>query len=247
MAKKQKIKTAGAKTVSNRTVIGVICIVAALIICFGVAPMVNKISEGTTKVVRVIAPIALGAQITESDVKIEEVGKQGLPEDAITDIDVVVGKYATCDMCVGDYIMPSKVADTMNNVAQIMNNLNADEKIISVSLGSFAQGLSGKLMSGDIVSVLVYDATEDASVTPKELQYVRVITSTTAAGVDKDQITDNSQPVTVTLLVNKKQAELLAKYESTTSMHFVLEYRGDPEIAKTYLATQQAYFNKGGN
>ena len=58
---------------------------------------------------------------------------------------------------------------------------------------------------------------------------------------------DNSQPVTVTLLVNKKQAELLAKYESTTSMHFVLEYRGDPEIAKTYLATQQAYFNKGGN
>ena len=247
MTKKQKIRTTGTKTLGNRTVIGLICIVAALIICFGVAPLVNKLSEGTTKVVRVVAPIAQGTQITETHVKIEEVGKKGVPEGVFTKLAEVVGKYATCDMCVGDYIMPEKLTSEVDATSQIMSNLNGDEKIISVTLGSFAQGLSGKLQAGDIVSVLVYDAAEDTAITPKELQYVRVITSTTSTGVDKDQIKDNSQPVTVTLLVNKTQAELLAKYEHTTSLHFVLEYRGDPEVAKTYLETQAAYFNKRGD
>ena len=246
MAKKQKIKSAGGKTVGNRTVIGVICIVAALVICFGVAPLVNKISDGTTKVVRVITPVLSGAQISEADVKIEEVGSKGLPEGVITKLEDVVGKYATCDLHAGDYVMPGKVSAEIDGTAKILTNLNGDEKVISVTIGSFAQGLSGKLQAGDIVSVLVYDAAEDKSTTPKELQYLKVITSTTSAGVDKENVTDNAQPVTVTLLVNQKQAELLAKYEKTSTMHFTLEYRGDPEMAQNYLNTQADYFKKAG-
>jgi hypothetical protein len=75
-----------------------------------------------------------------------------------------------------------------------------------------------------------------------------VVTSTTSKGIDKADVTDNTQPVTVTLLVNQEQAELLAEYEKTSSMHFALEYRGDAAIAQQYLNEQQAYFdNKAGN
>lgn len=76
---------------------------------------------------------------------------------------------------------------------------------------------------------------------------IRVITSTTSKGIDKADIKDNAQPLTVTLLVNQAQAELLAQYEKTASMHFALEYRGDAAVAQKYLEAQDAYFTGKGN
>ena len=73
-----------------------------------------------------------------------------------------------------------------------------------------------------------------------------MITSTTSQGIDKADVIDHAQPATVTLLVNKAQAELLAQYEKSASMHFALEYRGDPEIANQYLEAQNQYFSEGG-
>ena len=63
----------------------------------------------------------------------------------------------------------------------------------------------------------------------------------------KANITDSTQPVTVTLLVNQAQAELLSAYEKSASMHFALEYRGDAETAAQYLAVQEEYFRNGGS
>ena len=118
-------------------------------------------------------------------------------------------------------------------------------KAISITIGSYALGFSGKLETGDIVSILVYDEEEDEMFTPSELTYVKVITTTTANGVDKADIEDTSQPVTVTLLVNAEQAEVLAYYEMHGDMHIVLEYRGDSETAQKYLDAQNKVF--GGN
>ena len=39
-------KSIGSHALGNRTVIGIICIVAALAICFGIAPVVNKLRDG---------------------------------------------------------------------------------------------------------------------------------------------------------------------------------------------------------
>ena len=172
--KKQKVKNSGSKTIGNRTfgnrtIIGIVCIVAALAICFGIAPLINRVNDGKTEIVRICRTI-----------------------------------------------------------------------------GSFAQGLSGKLETGDIISVIVYSQKDGLAFTPGELQYIRVITSTTAQGVDKADRTDNTQPVTVTLLVNQEQAELLAQYEKSASMHFALEYRGDAATAQKYLDRQNEYFASKG-
>ena len=53
-------KTIGSHALGNRTVIGIICIVAALAICFGIAPVVNKLRDGKTAVVRVVRTVEKG-------------------------------------------------------------------------------------------------------------------------------------------------------------------------------------------
>ena len=72
---------------------------------------------------------------------------------------------------------------------------------------------------------------------------MRVITSTTAAGLDKDELIQNEDgtyelPSTVTLLVNPLQARLLAGYENNSKLHAVLVSRGNDKQATKMLAEQ---------
>lgn len=238
---KQK-KSGGSHPIGNRTVVGIICIVVALAICFGIAPLVNRLSDGKTEIVRIIKDVPAGATIEEADIEVVEVGSYNLPEAVITDKSAVVGKCALVNLSVGEYILPSKVGSDLNNAQNILESLDADHKAISISIGSFALGFSGKLETGDIISILVYDEVENLTYTPVELKYVKVITTTTSNGIDKENVEDTSQPVTVTLLVNTEQAELLAFYEKVAEMHIVLEYRGDAETAQKYLDVQNKVF-----
>lgn len=238
---KQK-KTTHSHSLGNRTVIGIICIVVALAICFGIAPLVNRLSDGKTEIVRLVKDVPAGATITESDIEVVEVGSYNLPQDVITDKTQVVGKCALVGLTVGDHLLPSKLGDVLNEANSMLTSLDGDHKAISVTIGSYALGFSDKLESGDIVGILVYDEAENRTFTPKELTYVKVITTTTSSGIDKADITDTSQPVTVTFYVNSEQAELLALYEKTAEMHIVLEYRGDTQTAQKYLDAQNKVF-----
>ena len=48
----------------NRTVIGVICIVLSLVICFGVTPLFNRSMSQKVEIVRVVKDIHTGDEIT---------------------------------------------------------------------------------------------------------------------------------------------------------------------------------------
>ena len=229
---------------ANRTVIGIICMVVALVVCFGVGPLVNRVSEKQVEIVRMKNTLVKGTCIAESDIEMVKVGVYNLPKEVIRDKSAVIGKYTTGDMYKGEYLLPERLTADVNTATDILGSLEGDKKAISISIGSFALGLSGKLETGDIISVIVYNAKDQTAFTPSELSYLRVITSTTSGGIDKADVTDRSQPVTVTLLVNQEQAELLAKYEKTASMHFTLEYRGDPAVAQQYLDIQEQYFKE---
>ena len=238
---KQK-KQGGSHPVGNRTVVGIICIAVALAICFGIAPLVNKLSDGKTEIVRLTKDVTAGTVITESDIEVVEVGSYNLPTSIITDKTEVIGKFALTNLTAGDYILPSKIGNDVETADSILGSLDPKHKAISITIGSYALGFSGKIETSDIVSILVYDEEEDKMFTPPELTYVKVITTTNANGVDKAEIEDDSQPVTVTLLVNAKQAEILAYYEQHGDMHIVLEYRGDAETAQKYLDIQNKVF-----
>lgn len=242
-----KVKTSTGKKVGNRTVIGIVCILVAFVVCFGIIPLLNRPSGEQVEIVRVKQVVTKGSMISEGDIEMVSVGAYNLPDTVIKSKDEVIGKYARGDIYPGEYLLPSKLTADIGTATDIMESLDGSQKAISLTIGSFAQGLSGKLETGDIISVIVYSQKDGTAQTPPELQYVKVITSTTSTGVDKANIKDTAQPVTVTLLVNQAQAELLAQFEKTATMHFALEYRGDAAIAQKYLDRQKQYFENGGD
>ena len=198
------------------------------------AELVESISDQKTDIVRVKNTIERGQQITANDLEIVRVGSYNLPDGIIKDGKSVVGKYATATLFAGDYLFSEKITGESNSAADILAALDGKKVAISVSIGSYADGLSGKLENGDIISIIIYNKEEYRSYIPAELRYVRVITTTTESGVDQDENIDDGKAITVTLLVTPEQAELLSQYESVTSMHFVLVYRGDILPAKQH-------------
>ena len=157
----------------NRTVIGLLCIVLSLVICFAITPMFNRTISEKTEIVRVTKNIRIGDEITKDMVKPVEVGAYNLPESVVHNLDEVIGKYASADMVPGDYIIHSKVAEEPAAENAYLYNLNGEKQAISVSVKAFANGLSGKLISGDIVSVIAPDYRKQGStIIPPELQYV---------------------------------------------------------------------------
>lgn len=98
------------KIFRNRTVIGVLCILLALIICFGITPIFSRSASEKTEIVRVTKDIKEGDEITAEMVQTVEVGAYNLPQNLMTDKKEVIGKYATADLAAGDYILSSKLS-----------------------------------------------------------------------------------------------------------------------------------------
>lgn len=231
----------------NRTVLGLVCILIALVITFAVAPLVNRVSDKRIDIVRMKNDVSQGYKISEEDIELVSVGAYNLPSDVITQSSDVIGKYASCDLMSGDWLTPSKLSETSESAEDIFRTLDGTKQAISITISSFAGGLSGKLENGDIISLIVYDKSLEEALIPPELTYVRVITTTTADGFDKDELSANDDgtydlPTTVTLLVNSEQAKLLTMYENTAKIHADLVYRGDDETAMKFLDAQDDYF-----
>ena len=233
------------KIFRNRTVVGVLCILLALLICFGVTPLFSRSASEKTEIVRVTADIKEGDEITAEMVQTVEGGAYNLPSGIMTEKDEVIGKYATADLKVGDYILASKLSNEPAAENAYLYNLDGTKQAISVTIKSFATGLSGKLESGDIVSVLVADYQGmGETVIPPELQYVEVISVTASSGYDAntgEAVEDEKElPSTVTLLVTTEQAKVLAGLEQESELHLALVYRGAPENADEFIAAQDA-------
>ena len=232
------------KIFRNRTVIGVLCILLALIICFGVTPLFSRSASEKTDIVRVTKDIKEGDEITAEMVQTVEVGAYNLPQNLMTDKKEIVGKYATADLVAGDYILSSKLSAVPAAENAYLYNLDGTKQAISVTIKSFATGLSGKLESGDIVTVIVADYQgKGETAIPPELQYVEVISVTASSGYDANtgEVVDEKElPSTVTLLVTTEQAKVLAELEQDSELHLALVYRGTPENAAKFIAAQDA-------
>ena len=235
----------------NRTVLGALCIVLSLLICFALTPLFNQSVSQKTTIVRVVKDVKSGNEITKDTMQTVEVGGYNLPEDVIRQSEAVIGKYAKTDLFPGDYILSEKISDVPAAENAYLYSLTGDKQAISISIKSFAQGLSGKLISGDIVSVIAPDYRKQGStVIPPELTYVEVIGVTASTGYDtntgeqsKDNADGRELPATVTLLVSPEQAKILAGLESDGKLHLSLVYRGAKENAAKFTELQDKVIN----
>lgn len=216
----------------------------SLLICFGLTPMFNKAVSNKVKIVRVTKDITIGDEITSNKLQIIEVGGYNLPNEIIKNKENVIGKFATTDMLKGDYILQSKLSETPLAEYGYLENFSGDKRAISVTLRTFASGLSGKPQNGDIVSVYVANYGEKKeTLSPIELKYVEVLAVTLGTGYDTSQteIEDGEEkelPTTVTLKVSELQAIMLADLENNGKIHLAFVYRGNSENTEAFLIKQ---------
>ena len=236
--------------VKNRMILGITCIVISLIIYFAITPLINVGLSKKTTVVRVNREIKAGEQLTKNMLTEVEVGNYNLPANVYHSIDEVNGMYVTADMVVGDYLFPAKLSEDAGKENTYLYNLNGEKQAISITIDKFARGLSGKLKSGDVVSVIAPDYMGSReTVIPQELQYVEVIAVTAKSGYDANMETgedteEKELPSTVTLLVRPEQAKILAQLEAEGNIHLSLVYRGTTENAAKFIAAQDTILNE---
>lgn len=240
------------KFLKNRTVLGVVCIALALIICFAITPLFNASKSSTMKIVRIKNDLKIGQEITSKDIEVVEVGAYNMPSEVMKNSEDVIGKYASAEMIKGEYVLAAKISDTPASENAYLYNLTGEKRAISITIPSFAGGLSGKLISGDIVSVIAVDYRKTGeTIVPDELQYVEVIAVTDKKGNDEETTTikpdgeeETSLPATVTLLVTPEQANILAELEAQGEIHVALVYRGTAENAQKFVDAQEKFLEE---
>lgn len=233
------------KLFKNRTVLGIFCIAVSLLICFAITPLVNAGLSKKVTIVRFNQMVQEGEQITKNMVDVVEVGNHNLPENVVRNLADVEGKYLTATVYAGDYILTDKISEEPSAENKYLYNLNGEKQAMSITINTFAEGLSGKLKSGDIVSVIAPDYLGSGeTVIPAELKYVEVIAVTAKSGYDantEEQRTEEEEkelPSTVTILVRPEQSRLLARLEAEGEIHLSLVFRGEAEKASEFIEAQ---------
>ena len=238
------------KLLKNKFVIGILCIILALLFAFVALPALTGSGEKeTVSVLRLTQAVSEGTQITADMVEAVSV-----PEALITDgshnTESVVGQYAVVDLYAGDYLIAQKLTATLSEQSVFAAGEAKGKMVVSITLPSLASGVSGRLIPGDIVTVIaipqsainqtlgvepessVETTTFGAYIDPL-LEYIEVCMVTTSDGANAsveaqpDEDTNNTLPVTVSFYATEAQALKLAELEQAGTIHLAFVARGD--------------------
>lgn len=235
------------KIFRNRVFVALICSILAVALIFAYTGSVKSEAQ-KVQIVRTKTSIAKGTKITKDMVETITAGGYNLPAGTVKSMDTAVGKYAATDLVANEDLMTAKISDTMLSANDRLSQLDGSKVAFSITIKDFSDGVSDKLMSGDIISVIVNEKGKKIEI-PVELTYVEVLATTTAKGADRqdtkksDEQQDNLK--TATLLVTPQQALLLTDYEDNAEMHLALVYRGDKATAQKFLDKQNGVLNHG--
>lgn len=230
------------KILKNRVVIMLLCSVLALTCILLYTGSVRSEAQKIT-VVRIKTPVAKGEIITDSVLETVTVGGYRLDNTVLTNKEDAIGKYAATDLVKGALVMQANLSDNILSSTDRLDQLDGQRVAYSITIKDFSNGLSDKLISGDIVSLYVND--DKTTSLPAELTYVEVLATTTSKGTDREDREDQTENLsTVTLLVTPKQALALTDYEDRAEIHLALVFRGDRETAQAFLEKQDEVLNR---
>lgn len=230
------------KYIKNRYVIFALCLILAGLIAFVIVPKSNKSMAELVDVVKVTRQIEKNTQITEDMLEIKQLPKQAVTENTITDKKKIIGKVASVQLLPEDNLVMQKFTDISSVSDKALYEMDGSEKLaISVTVDSLASSVSGKIMPGDVVSVYGFLNETKMLSEYTDLQYVEVIGVSNSSAEElstrnADSETDSSDkviPSTVTLSVNRNQAQELVILENTSNIHIVFVGRG--EISRKLL------------
>jgi len=251
------------KLLKNRVVIGVLCIIAGLVFSFVALPALqNNGQEALVSVIRMNVPVEAGALITADMLEAVDV-PENLAAGGVTDASSAIGQYANTDLYTGDFLTSEKLLATLSAQDPFSAGTKKGKIVVSITLPSLAAGVSGRLLPGDIVTIMAFqkndqlisvepetgeesESTSEAVIYP-ELQYIEVCMISANDGADATVVSspgedeENCLPVTVSLYATKAQALKLAELEQQGIIHLAFVARG--KVASRYIPDKQRVFN----
>ena len=236
------------KLFKNRYVIGILCIITALLIVFFAVPALQCSNQGGyVSAVRIKQPIEAGTQITAGMLETVKVPEK-LINGGISDASSAVGQYAAADLYSGEYLTTQKLSGSIAEHTSFPAGTAKGKIVVSVTLPTLASGVSGHLLPGDVVTIMTLpkdsvnqslglepntDETKvSGTVIYPELKYLEVCMLTASDGSDAsveaklEEGVKNNLPVTVSFYATPEQALLLAELENNSIMHLAFVARG---------------------
>ena len=130
----------------NRTIIGAVCILLAVLVCFGITPLFNAGLKAQTEAVRVKAEvIPRGTYITADMVEVYTRGASGMPDSIATSLDEVVGRYTDVELRKNTDVNTGWLSSEPLTQYEYLTKLDGSKVAISVTIPTFAKGGSGKV------------------------------------------------------------------------------------------------------
>jgi pilus assembly protein CpaB len=184
-----------------------------------------------------------GQQITPEMLSVVEMGSYNLPGKAITDVNLIIGKYAVSNLFAGSLVYPEMLSEMTDSSDSMLRNLKENEIVMSVTIKNLAFGVSGKLMTGDVIRIVSVDSEKNATIYD-ELLFIEVFATTTGGGnhninnqPEADENGDINLPVTITVILQDNlQALRLAECENT-NLHAIFVSR-DETLKDDYIKMQ---------
>lgn len=224
------------KYFKNRYVIFALCLILSGVIAFVIVPKANKNMGDAVNVVQVIKRIEKNTQISEDMLAIKQLPKIAVSDNVITDKSAIIGKAAAVTLYPEDNLIPQKFISLDSVGDKAFYDMDNTEQIaVSVTVSSLASSVSGKIMPGDVVSVYGFIIETKTLAEYTDLLYLEVIGVSNANAEELSERTSGSEtdssdkviPATVTLSVNRNQAQELIMLENTSSLHIVFVGRGE--------------------
>ena len=247
---KEEIKYQLEEFKKSRALVGTLCLIIASILCFVITPAFTTALNTKIKVLETTRNIKIGEKLNDSMFREIEIGSYGLNPNIITNKNEIKNKYATIDLYKGQYVYKSNISEKIPYKDEYLySNLTGTNRAISFTIKNLSNGLSNKLIQGDIISIIVINQSakteKEQTYIPEELKYVEVLTTTNNDGNDI-KYTDNNKNnedniyQTITVLVCDEQAKIIANAELTKQLFVELVYRqGKQKIAKYLLSEQE--------
>jgi pilus assembly protein CpaB len=217
------------KSINNKKVfLGLLCLALAAVISFIVLPRLISQGKQTAKVYFAKEDITVDTALTEDLLIAKTIFLKGMPSDLIREREEkdIIGKKAKTPLLKDSPLRRSEIGDAngrgQSAPTYSLSSLNGKEGAVSLAFKDAADALSGKLKTGDIISIIA--SSKETTNAPAELNYVRVL------GTDE---------LSITILADKKQALKLASLEESARLKAYLVYRGSAENAEVFLEEQR--------
>ena len=231
------------KVFKSKIFLGAICIILAAVLAFVVLPSFYSSKSETTNAVKLNQDIPVGTVISGEMLSSVEVGSFGLPSSVILSKDEAIGKVASENMYVGEYLTNSRLIteeEYQQLVAEQTKGLTNGYCLVTVQFPGASAGVASVLRAGHIVDVHECVENEDYSysvqkvlssmyvydVLNAELESLGELDIKLEEALVEDDTDYDFEPAFVVFRCTEQQAQTLIRLERMEALHLTLQRTG---------------------